>query len=130
MRVLRNWLLWWLAFFGLWLVYVGVLAPTESAFGAAAAAVAATAAELVRSRGLTRLGPDASLAHRALRMPFDVVVQFWLVTRLLGAGERPHGRLRTVPFRGGALSAWAETISPRNYVLEVEDDEAVEHILR
>src|SRR5919197_1574711 len=102
MRALVRWLGWWLVLFGIWLAFVGIVAYTEAAVGAVAAALAATAMESVRSRALQSLLPEPRIASRALRVPRSVVVESWTVIRVLGAAmvqrRAPHGRLQSVPF--------------------------------
>jgi hypothetical protein len=134
-RVVLAWALWWSLLFALWLAYVGVLASPESAVGAGAAAIGATMAEAVRAQGLMRFQIEPRWLLRSLRVPWDVLVQFGIVTLALLRRERPHGRLKTVPFPpratagSRALAAWADTLSPNDYVLEIEDGEAVKHVL-
>jgi hypothetical protein len=143
MRALVRWLCWWLVLVGTWLAFVGNFAYVEAAVGALAAAVAATAIEGVRSRGLQSLLPEPRVASRALRVPREVVVECWTVIRVLGTAalrrRAPHGRLRSVPFqRPGAASrasatrafmAWLASISPNDYVLDIEEEEAATHVL-
>lgn len=135
MRILVAWLAWWFLLFALWLAYVGVFAVTESAVGAGAAAIGATAAEVVRAQGLTRFRVEPRWLLRLLRVPWDVLVQFGIVTLALLRRARPHGRLKTVSFPpretagSRALAAWADTISPNDYVLDIEDGDAVKHVL-
>jgi len=127
--------LWWSLLFALWLAYVGVLASTESAVGAGAAALGATVTEAVRAQGLMRFRVEPRWLLRSLRVPSDVLVQFGIVTLALLRRERPHGRLKNVPFPpratagSRALAAWADTLSPNDYVLEIDDGEAVKHVL-
>lgn len=135
MRIVVSWLAWWFLLFGLWLAYVGVFAVTESAVGAGAAAIGATAGEIVRAQGLMRFAVEPRWLRRCRRVPWDVLVQFGIVTLALLRRERPHGRLKTVPFRprgtagSRALAAWADTASPNDYVLDIENGEAVKHVL-
>jgi hypothetical protein len=139
MRLVAHWFAWSLLLFGLWLAYVGTLAWTESAVGAAAAGVAAVAVEAVRAQGLLRFPVSPHWVRRTLRVPYDVIVDFGIITAALvgtavGRG-RPHGRLKTVEFhpRGAAgsraVAAWAGTISPNEYVLDVHETKAVTHAL-
>jgi hypothetical protein len=143
MRALVRWLGWWLVLFGIWLAFVGIVAYTEAAVGAVAAALAATAMESVRSRALQSLLPEPRIASRALRVPRSVVVESWTVIRVLGAAmvqrRAPHGRLQSVPFEApGAASrasatrafmAWIASISPNEYVVEIEEEQAGAHVL-
>jgi hypothetical protein len=143
MRAVVRWLSWWLVLLVTWLAFVGILAYPEIAVGALAAAVAATAMEGVRSRGVQSLLPEPRVAFRALPVPRDVVVECWTATWILGtaAVERraPHGHLRSVPFEPPraasrasatrAFMAWLASISPNGYILEVEDERAATHVL-
>ena len=134
MRTVARWLAWWLLLFGLWLTYAGVLAWTESAVGVLAAAVAATAAEVVRAQGLMQVRVEGRWAVRALGVPLRLLRELGLVLIALTHG-RPHGRLKTVhfspqgPVATHAFPAWADTITPNDYVLEVEGGDAVKHVL-
>jgi hypothetical protein len=143
MRTLVRWLSWWIVLLGIWLAFVGILAHTELAVGALAAALAAIGMEGVRSRRLQSLLPEPRVASRALRVPRDVVVECWTVMWVLGTAllrrRAPHGRLRSVPFEPpGAASrasatrafmAWLDSISPNEYVIEIEDEQAATHVL-
>ena len=143
MRALVRWFSWWLVLLGIWLAFVGIVAYTETAVGAIAAALAVTAMEGVRSRRLQSLLPTAGIASPAFRVPRDVVVDSWTVIRALGAAaiqrRAPHGSLQSVPFEtpgpgsrasaSRAFAAWVESISPNDYVLDVEDELAATHVL-
>ena len=143
MRALVRWLSAWLVLLGIWLAFVGVVAYTETAVGAVAAALAATAMEGVRSRGLQGLLPEPRVAAQALRVPRDVVVECWTVTRVLGAAlvrrSAPRGRLKSVSFEPPgsasrasatrAFTAWLDSISPNEYVLEIEEERGATHVL-
>jgi len=144
MRVLLRWLCSWLVLLVIWLAFVGVVAYVEIAAGAIAAALAVTAMEGVRSRGLQDLLPEPGVATRALRVPLDIAVESWTVMRVLGTAavrrRPPHGRLQSVSFEPPGTSrtsatrafmAWLDSISPNEYVLEVEDEDgrAATHVL-
>jgi hypothetical protein len=143
MRALVRWLCWWLVLLGIWLAFVGIVAYTEAAAGAVAAALAATAMEGVRSRGLQSLLPEPRIASRAVRVPRSVVVESWTVMRILGSAmvrrRAPHGRLQSVPFEPPgaaarasatrAFMAWIASISPNEYVVEIEEGRAGTHVL-
>jgi hypothetical protein len=143
MRAVVRWLCWWIVFLGVWFAFVGIVAFAETVAGAVAAAFAAVAMESVRSRGLQSLLPEPRVASHALRVLPDVVVESWTVMRVLGAAvvrrRPPHGRLQSVPFQPpGAASrasatrafmAWLASISPRDYILEIEEERAGTHVL-
>ena len=143
MRGLVRWLSWWLVLLGIWLAFVGVLGYPELAVGMVAAALAAAAMEGVRSCGLQTLLPERRVAARGLRVPGDVVVECWTVTRVLGAAlvrrSAPRGRLKSVSFEPPrsasrasatrAFTAWLDSISPNEYVLEIEEERGATHVL-
>ena len=143
MRALVRWLSWSLVLLGIWLAFVGGVAYTETAVGAVAAGLVATAMEGVRSRGLQSLLPEPRVATRALHVPRDVVVDCWTVIRVLGTAatqrRAPHGRLQSVSFQPAAAAsrasptrafvAWLASISPNDYVLEIEEEQAGTHVL-
>jgi hypothetical protein len=143
MQALVRWLSWWLVLLGIWLAFVGGVAYTEIAVGAVAAGLVVTAMEGVRSRGLQGLLPEPRVASRALRVPRDVVVECWTVMWDLRTAvvrrRAPHGRLRSVAFQPpGAASrasatraymAWLDSISPNDYVVEVDEERAGTHVL-
>jgi hypothetical protein len=99
--------------------------------------------EGVRSRRLQSLLPEPRVASRALRVPRDVVVECWTVMRVLGTTvvrrRAPHGSLRSVAFQPlGAASrasatraymAWLDSVSPNDYVVEVDEERAATHVL-
>jgi hypothetical protein len=53
-RRVKFWLAWYVPLFGLWLLFVDTLATAELVVGAIAAAIAATAADVVREQDLVR----------------------------------------------------------------------------
>jgi hypothetical protein len=133
--LIAHWALSWVLLLGLWLSFVGAVDRAETVIGALAAAVAATAAGIVRAQGLLPSRVERAWVRRMLRVPADTVVQFSAVVGALLRREPPRGRLQTVPFtpRGSsgsrALAAWADTISPNDYVVEIEEGEAAKHVL-
>jgi hypothetical protein len=125
MRSVASWSVVWAGLCLLWLAYVGVFARTENILGAIAAAVAATAFEVVRRTGLIDIGSIAAI-KRMWRVPLDTVFQFWVITAALLRG-RPHGRFATVEAPPGTrvVGAWVDTISPNDYVVDVHGREAL-----
>jgi hypothetical protein len=120
--------------------------PAEFVAGALAAAVAATGAELVRSRGFAPFGPKAVWWQGLLRLPLDVLRETWMLIRLLVRhflkGEPVEGGFRFVHFDecGGhdrrsharrAVATWIGSVSPNTYVLGFDEarDVAVIHQL-
>jgi hypothetical protein len=128
------WLAWWLALFWLWFLLVGEWDNQELAAAAIAATIAASLAELARTRaGFTARVPWRALADLpgALGM---VVVDFGIVTwALLASVARRRvvrGRLVSRKFDGGSAAApgvgpraWAVLLacySPNAYPIDVD----------
>ena len=130
MRVV-SWLAWWGALTALWLVLVADLSLAEVGAGMAAAALAATAAEVARSRGLARFAPKPQWGLLAWRLPGRVLLDCWFLIaalgRMLGRREPIHGVFRSVPFPTGggdarsaarrALVTIAISLPPNTYVI-------------
>jgi hypothetical protein len=125
MRSVAGWAVVWAGLYLLWLAYVGVFARTENVLGAVAAAIGATAFEVVRRTGLIEVGSLAAL-RRLWHVPLDTVFQFGVITVALFRG-RPHGEFATVeaPVGTRVVGAWVDTISPNDYVLDVDGREAL-----
>jgi hypothetical protein len=131
------WLGWWLALFWLWLLLVGQWNREQVVAAAIAATIAASVAELARTRtGLSAPLPLRLLADvpPALGM---VVVDFWILSWALLAGvvrrrivrgelvsrERPPGSWVT---QGAGPRAWTVLVasfSPNAYVVDVDPEE-------
>ena len=140
------WLAWFLAGLGLWLLLVFKTELAEIVAGAIAAALAATGAELVRSKGFAPFWPALRWWRAPLRLPREVVVDTWRMARLLWLhfvhGEPVRGSFRILHFEdcGGegprdqarrALAKWLGSVSPNNYILGFDErrDVAVVHQL-
>jgi len=134
MRIALQWLTSWLALLALWLGFVSELSAVEVGAGAIAAAIAATAAAVARAHGLASVSLGRAWALRSLRVPFRTMSELGLILVALLRG-RPHGRMKTARFspRGPvathAFPSWAETITPNDYVLEIDEGTAVKHVL-
>jgi multisubunit Na+/H+ antiporter MnhE subunit len=135
-RALRFWLVWWVVCMGLWMLLVFNTQPAEIVLGAVAAALAATGATLVRSRGYIPFSPDLRWSRALLGLPRAVLVDTWRLTMLLVARflrRRPiQGSFRIVHFACGprddprdqarvAISQWLGGVSPNTYVLGVDE---------
>jgi multisubunit Na+/H+ antiporter MnhE subunit len=146
MRTLARFALWWVALIFLWLLIQGDYNRIEQVAAACAAALGATIAVLVQSVERTEIRLEARWVLRTLRVPWQVVREFGVVTLFLGRtlARRPiprTGGFRTLQFpTGGArpaergrrvLAALAMTYSPNSYVVELEPDthEVVVHTL-
>jgi hypothetical protein len=120
----------------LWMLLVFNTQPAEIALGAVAAALAATGAALVRSRGYAPFSPDVRWSRALLRLPRAVLVDTWLMAVLLARhflrGEPVKGRFRIIHFACGphddprdqarvAISQWLGGVSPNTYVLGVDE---------
>ncbi|HEY3577591.1 MAG TPA: hypothetical protein VGK68_06315 [Gaiellaceae bacterium] len=134
MKHVLPWLTWWIALFWLWFLLVGEWNNQEVGAAAIAATIAASLAELARTRtGFSARIPLRGLADLpgALGM---VVVDFGIVTwALLASMARRRvvrGRLVSRKFYGGAGAgpgpgprAWAVLIasySPNAFVIDVD----------
>jgi multisubunit Na+/H+ antiporter MnhE subunit len=132
----RFWLAWWAICMGLWMLLVFNTQAAEIALGALAAAIAATGAELVRSRGYAPFSPDLRWSRALLRLPVAVLVDTWRMAMLLAAhylrGRPIEGSFRIVHFACGppddardqarlAFSQWLGGVSPNTYVLGIDE---------
>jgi hypothetical protein len=95
------WLGWWVVLFVLWVALVFKTEPAELVAGAVCAAIAATGAALVRSRGEVRFAPGyrwllalPALAREVAIETLRMVPLLWRAAR----GERIHGRMRCIAF--------------------------------
>ena len=134
------WLSWWAVAYALWVLAVFKTEPAELIAGAAAAALAATGAELVRSRGYAPFAPDLAWSRGLSRLPKAVVMDTWrmamLLVRHFVRGEPVDGSFRVVEFPVGpdadpraqavrAVAAWLGCVSPNTYVLGVDEEHQV-----
>jgi hypothetical protein len=139
-------LVWWAVALGLWMLLVFKTEPAEILAGAVAAALAATGAELVRSKGYAPFSPELRWWRSLVRLPRDVVVDTWRMLRLLVLhfvrGVPIQGRFRIVHFEAfagrdprrqarRAVATWLGGVSPNTYVLGFDErrDAAVLHEL-
>jgi hypothetical protein len=140
MRRLTSWLAWLGGLLVLWLLLVGTVQDVERIAGLAAAALGATAAEVVRSQGLLRYRVEARWVRRGLLQLLRVVPDF--VRALAALTAPPRGSFRTVPFPAGGQRdvdrgrrAWATltaSLAPNRLVVDIDPDagEALVHDLR
>jgi multisubunit Na+/H+ antiporter MnhE subunit len=121
---------------GLWMLLVFNTNPAEIVAGAVAAALAATGAELVRSRGYAPFALDLRWSRALLRLPRDVLVDTWRMALLLARhflrGQPIEGTFRIVHFPCGprddprdqarlAFAQWVGGVSPNTYVLGIDE---------
>jgi multisubunit Na+/H+ antiporter MnhE subunit len=135
-RVVTAWLAVWLACFGLWLLLTSTVDHTELIVGAGAAAIAATAFEVIREHGAPRARPRWSwfkpLPVIPLLVARDTVVVFAELIRQLRGGRRRARRLHAIalPDVGDEAERTARhlfitvgvALSPNTYVIGFEPD--------
>jgi hypothetical protein len=139
MRRLGTWLTWFACLFGLWLLLVGTVQDVELIAGLCAAALGATAAEVVWAQGLLRYRVQWRWLRLAWRPLWRVLPDFVLV--LTALVRRPHGRFRTIEFPAGgeravdsgrrAFALVAASLAPNRLGVDVDPDtgEALVHDL-
>jgi multisubunit Na+/H+ antiporter MnhE subunit len=101
LRRLRFWIAWYAALVLLWLAFVDTFAAEEVALGLVAAALAATAAEVVRSQDLVRFGVEVRWLRDLRLLPWQVLRDCWLLAVALWrhcTGHPVRGVFRVVPF--------------------------------
>ncbi len=130
------WVAWYVSLVVLWLAFVDTFARQEVIAGLVAAAVAATAAELVRSQELVRFRLDPRWLRGLPGLPWQVLRDTWLLTVALWrhcTGHPVRGVFRVVPFpseaddnRSAARRALVTvlvSVAPNTVVVGVEGDE-------
>jgi multisubunit Na+/H+ antiporter MnhE subunit len=130
------WVAWYVPLVVLWLAFVDTFAVAEVVLGLLAAAVAATAAELVRSQELVRFRMDPRWLRGLGSLPWQVLRDSWLlVVALWGQlrGRPVRGVFRVVPFpaeqddaRSAARRALVTgfvSLAPNTYVVGIEGDQ-------
>lgn len=141
MRHVVAWAAWWIALFWLWLLLVGQWNREQLVAAAIAAAIAASLAELARSR--TAFGaavplPVFAAVPTALAMVVaDFVILAWalvasVVRRRIVRGEFVSRELERGSWvaRGAGPRAWTALVasySPNAYVVDVDPD--TRHVL-
>jgi hypothetical protein len=126
------WLCFWLALFWLWLLISGDWNRIEWIAAACGATVAATIAEIARSRADVAPRIPLRWVGRAwtalLMIPVDFGILTWALARSLARREVVRGEFRAHPFpaREGAgvraWAAWAGNFSPNAYVIEIDPE--------
>lgn len=129
-----HWVAWWLALIVLWQAFVNTFLAAEVIAGVAAAAVAATAAELVRGQGLVHFRPRLSWLLQARRLPRGVMVDSWTLATVLWRRtvrrQKVQGDFEAVPFASGgddprssarrALYVAAISLTPNTIVVGID----------
>jgi multisubunit Na+/H+ antiporter MnhE subunit len=139
-RRLATWTAWWVLLMSLWVALDDSLASDELLAGAAAAALAALAAELVSDQAGLRLRVRAAWLPRALGLPGQVVRDTWVVFVLLartvfGKTPPPAGTYRELRVRYGdgtplgvtrrVLLIGARSLAPNEFVLGIDPERDV-----
>ena len=130
MRRAARSLSWFVGLFVLWLGLVGTAQHVELIAGLVAAAVGATAAEIVRALGLLGFRVERSWLRQTRRPLLRVVPEFFLV---LAALFRPRpGAFRTLEFPVGgeravdagrrAFAALVPSLAPNRLVVDVDPE--------
>lgn len=133
----KFWIAWYVPLFGLWLLFVDTLAAEEVILGALAAAVAATAADVVRAQDLVRFRMRARWLAGLGAVPWRVVTDSWLLAlalwRQLVRPGSVRGLFRVLPFpvegddaaaaARRALVTGVASLAPNTYVVGVERGE-------
>jgi multisubunit Na+/H+ antiporter MnhE subunit len=145
-RVVVAWLVTWVLSMLLWLWLTATTNVSEAIVGAGAAAIAATAFEVVREREAPKFRPRLRWFRRAPLIPLlvvrDTAVVFHELARQLAGGRRRPGRLHALPMP--ALHDEAEasafhlvatvgiSLTPNTYVVgfDHDRDELLVHQLR
>ena len=142
MRTALSWAAWFGPLFGLWVAFVGATSGAELVAGLAAAAVGATAAEVVRREGLLAYRPPGGIAPAFARQLWRTVRDFLLLVWLLVpalAGRRSRGAFRTfeADTRGDSPSGrgwrgftgWVGSIAPNTIVVDIDEGTVLRHDL-
>jgi multisubunit Na+/H+ antiporter MnhE subunit len=135
----RFWLAWYVPLFALWLLLVDSFAIEEVLLGLLAAAIAATAADVVRAQDLVRFHMRPRWLAGVWTLPWQVVVDSGVLAaalwRQLSRPGSVRGGFRVLPFPREADDAVAAarralvtsvvSIAPNTYVVGIEGDEGV-----
>jgi len=134
---LLFWMAWYVPLVGLWLLFVVTLARSELLLGVVAAALGATAQELVNAQDLVRFRLEPRWLRDLRLLPGEVLVDSWLLAvvlwRQLTGSRRATGEYRYVPFPAEgddaranarrALVTSALSLTPNTYVIGIEGSE-------
>jgi multisubunit Na+/H+ antiporter MnhE subunit len=141
MRKLGWWMLGWVALAALWLLYQGEWNAIQIYAAAAAAGLSLLVAFVLRRRVLPSVRVERRWLVRAVRIPWQVVREFGIVTLFLVRRRPREGEFRRLPFPAGGARpadrgrrvfiALATGYSPNSYVLDVDEEqgEALVHVL-
>jgi multisubunit Na+/H+ antiporter MnhE subunit len=131
----KYWIAWYLPLVVLWLAFVDTVATAEVVVGLVAAAVAATAAEVVRDQDLVRFRIRTAWLRDLYKLPGQVLADSRVLAVALWrrlTGRPVHGGFRALPFpvdRDDARSAGRRalvtgvvSLTPNAYVVGIEED--------
>jgi multisubunit Na+/H+ antiporter MnhE subunit len=134
---LLFWIAWYVPLVGLWLLFVVTLDPAELLLGVVAAAIGATAQEVVNAQDLVRFRLERHWLRGLRHLPKEILVESWLLAvvlwRQLTGRRRATGEYRYVPFPADgaeaddagtnarrALVTIALSLAPNTYVIGIE----------
>jgi multisubunit Na+/H+ antiporter MnhE subunit len=134
-----TWLVWWVLLMSFWVILDDSIALDELLAGAAAAALAASLAELASYQAGTRFRMRAGWVVPALGLPGqavrDTVIVFAALWRRLARGEQPPSGFRELPLRFGGTSdedvtrrvliIGARSVAPNTFVLGIDKERGV-----
>ena len=130
------WLAWWVACLVLYLLLVFKTELLELFAGMVAAAFAATAVELVRSRGYAPFAGDPRWLRSVARLPAEVLRDCLVLTlalwRQFTRKKRIQGSFRVIHFEGcsgddprsearRAVAKWLGGVGPNTYVIGFDE---------
>jgi hypothetical protein len=135
----RFWLIWWAGLFVLYLLLVFNLQTAELIAGALCAALGATGAELVRSRGRVRFAPGYGWIRTLPDLARDVVVDTLRMVPLVWRairGQPIHGHMRCIAFPASSLKGtkgstrravekFLGSVAPNSYVVGFDPEHDV-----
>ncbi len=139
MTRIAAWLSWFAVLYVLWLLLVGTVQDVESIAGLCAAAIGATAAEVVRSQGLLRFRIEWRWLRLLWKPLWRVVPDFFVV--LLALARPPNSRFLRLEFAAGGeravdagrrvFAVLAPSLAPNRLVIDVDAErgEALVHDL-
>jgi hypothetical protein len=134
-RRLKFWIAWYLPLVGLYAAFASTINVHELLLGLVAAAVGATAQELVNAQDLVRFRMKPRWLVDLRRLPGEVLADSWLLAvvlwRRVARGQATTGVFRTVPFpvveedeavtnARRALVTMALSVAPNIYVVGIE----------
>jgi multisubunit Na+/H+ antiporter MnhE subunit len=135
-----TWLTWWVMLMSLWVAVDDSFESDELIAGAAVAAVAALAAEVVSHQAELRFQVRAAWLLRAFRLPgqvaSDTAAVFWILARVIVTNAPPpHGAFREVHVRYGddtplgvtrrVLLTAAHSLPPNAFVVDIDKERDV-----